>query len=46
MFILVGLYMLQPNEAAIMNLFGRYAGTDRTEGLRWTARQEKRYREL
>jgi regulator of protease activity HflC (stomatin/prohibitin superfamily) len=34
-FILVGLYMLQPNEAAILNLFGRYAGTDRTEGLRW-----------
>jgi regulator of protease activity HflC (stomatin/prohibitin superfamily) len=34
-FILIGLYMLQPNEAAILNLFGRYAGTDRTEGLRW-----------
>jgi regulator of protease activity HflC (stomatin/prohibitin superfamily) len=30
-----GLYMLQPNEAAIMNLFGKYSGTDRTEGLRW-----------
>jgi regulator of protease activity HflC (stomatin/prohibitin superfamily) len=34
-FILVGLYMLQPNEAAILTLFGRYAGTDRTQGLRW-----------
>ena len=34
-FILVGLYMLQPNEAAILTLFGRYAGTDRAEGLRW-----------
>jgi regulator of protease activity HflC (stomatin/prohibitin superfamily) len=34
-FIVVGLYMLQPNEAAILTLFGRYAGTDRTEGLRW-----------
>jgi regulator of protease activity HflC (stomatin/prohibitin superfamily) len=33
--IFVGLYMLQPNEAAILNLFGKYAGTDRTEGLRW-----------
>jgi len=34
-FILVGLYMLQPNEAAILTLFGRYAGTDREAGLRW-----------
>ncbi len=32
---LVGLYVLQPNEAAILTLFGRYVGTDRTEGLRW-----------
>jgi hypothetical protein len=30
-----GLYTLQPNEAAIMTLFGQYAGTDRAEGLRW-----------
>jgi regulator of protease activity HflC (stomatin/prohibitin superfamily) len=34
-FILIGLYMLQPNEAAILTLFGKYAGTDRSEGLRW-----------
>ncbi len=34
-FFLVGLYMLQPNEAAILTLFGRYVGTDRNEGLRW-----------
>jgi regulator of protease activity HflC (stomatin/prohibitin superfamily) len=34
-FILVGLYMLQPNEAAILTLFGRYSGTDRSAGLRW-----------
>jgi regulator of protease activity HflC (stomatin/prohibitin superfamily) len=33
--ILAGLYMLQPNEAAIVTLFGRYMGTDRGEGLRW-----------
>jgi len=33
--ILVGLYMQQPNEARILTLFGRYTGTDRTEGLRW-----------
>jgi regulator of protease activity HflC (stomatin/prohibitin superfamily) len=34
-FILVGLYMLQPNEGAILTLFGGYAGTDREAGLRW-----------
>ena len=32
---IAGLYTLQPNEAAIMTLFGQYAGTDRAEGLRW-----------
>ena len=30
-----GLYMLQPNESAILTLFGKYIGTDRSEGLRW-----------
>ncbi len=30
-----GLYMLQPNEAAIATLFGNYRGTDRRDGLRW-----------
>ncbi len=30
-----GFYMLQPNEGGILTLFGRYAGTDRSEGLRW-----------
>jgi hypothetical protein len=34
-FVLAGLYMLQPNEAAILLLFGEYKGTDRAEGLRW-----------
>jgi regulator of protease activity HflC (stomatin/prohibitin superfamily) len=34
-FILAGLYMLQPNEGAILLLFGAYKGTDRAEGLRW-----------
>ena len=33
--LLAGLYMLQPNEAAILTLFGEYTGTDRQEGLRW-----------
>jgi regulator of protease activity HflC (stomatin/prohibitin superfamily) len=30
-----GLYMLQPNESAILLLFGQYRGSDRAEGLRW-----------
>jgi regulator of protease activity HflC (stomatin/prohibitin superfamily) len=34
-FMLIGLYMLQPNEGAILTLFGSYRGTDRTSGLRW-----------
>lgn len=34
-FMFAGLYMLQPNETAVMTLFGRYAGTDRSDGLRW-----------
>ena len=32
-FVLAGLYMLQPNEAAILLLFGAYTGTDRTPAL-------------
>jgi len=31
----VGFYMIQPNQAAALTLFGAYSGTDRTEGLRW-----------
>jgi regulator of protease activity HflC (stomatin/prohibitin superfamily) len=34
-FVQAGLYMLQPNESAILTLFGKYIGTDRSEGLRW-----------
>ncbi|UVO55549.1 SPFH domain-containing protein [Sphingomonas sp. SUN039] len=36
-FVLVisGFYMLQPNQAAAVTLFGTYKGTDRTTGLRW-----------
>ena len=30
-----GFYMLQPNEAALLSLFGDYKGTDRSQGLRW-----------
>ena len=30
-----GFYMLQPNQAASITMFGEYRGTDRTDGLRW-----------
>lgn len=30
-----GFYMIQPNQAAAITLFGAYRGTDRNEGLRW-----------
>jgi regulator of protease activity HflC (stomatin/prohibitin superfamily) len=35
LFVLVGFYLLQPNQAAAILLFGDYRGTDRTTGLRW-----------
>ena len=31
----IGFYMIQPNQAAVLSLFGAYSGTDRSEGLRW-----------
>ena len=34
-FIAGGFFMLQPNQAAAITLFGDYRGTDRTTGLRW-----------
>ena len=30
-----GFYMIQPNQAAAITLFGAYRGTDRANGLRW-----------
>ncbi|WP_431358096.1 SPFH domain-containing protein [Sphingomonas anseongensis] len=38
LFVLVipGFYMLQPNQAVAITLFGDYRGTDRVTGLRWT----------
>lgn len=33
--IISGFYMLNPNEAAAIQLFGSYKGTDRNTGLRW-----------
>lgn len=35
-FVLCGFYLLQPNQAVVITLFGDYRGTDRTTGLRWT----------
>ncbi|PKQ00781.1 MAG: hypothetical protein CVT74_02410 [Alphaproteobacteria bacterium HGW-Alphaproteobacteria-13] len=33
--ILCGFYLINPNEAAAIQLFGSYKGTDREAGLRW-----------
>lgn len=30
-----GLYMVEPNQAAVLSLFGKYVGTDKSNGLRW-----------
>lgn len=30
-----GFFMIQPNQTAVVTLFGAYSGTERTEGLRW-----------
>jgi regulator of protease activity HflC (stomatin/prohibitin superfamily) len=35
LFVLCGFYLLQPNQAAAILLFGSYKGTDRINGLRW-----------
>jgi regulator of protease activity HflC (stomatin/prohibitin superfamily) len=34
-FLLVGFFMVQPNTGVVLQLFGRYVGTSRDEGLRW-----------
>ncbi|HXH53768.1 MAG TPA: SPFH domain-containing protein [Sphingomicrobium sp.] len=34
-FVAAGFYMLQPNQAAAITLFGDYRGSDRATGLRW-----------
>jgi regulator of protease activity HflC (stomatin/prohibitin superfamily) len=35
-FLLKGFFQVAPNEAQVMQLFGRYVGSVREEGLRWT----------
>ncbi len=32
---LIGLYTVQPNQAAVLSLFGKYVGTVKENGLRW-----------
>ena len=34
-FCLVGLYMVEPNQSAVLSLFGKYVGTVSEAGLRW-----------
>ena len=35
LFCLFGLYMVEPNQAAVLSLFGKYIGTVKDNGLRW-----------
>ena len=32
---LIGFYMVEPNQAAVVSLFGKYVGTVKDNGLRW-----------
>lgn len=34
-FLLLGLFVVNPNEARVLQLFGRYVGTVKTPGLQW-----------
>ncbi|HLS84448.1 MAG TPA: SPFH domain-containing protein [Arenimonas sp.] len=34
-FLMCGLYMVEPNQAAVLSLFGKYVGTVKEQGLRW-----------
>lgn len=36
-FCIAGLYMVEPNQAAVLNLFGKYIGTVKDGGLRWNS---------
>ena len=35
LFMLGGLYVMEPNYSAVLQFFGSYVGTDRSTGLRW-----------
>ena len=34
--LLCGFFMVEPNQAAVLSLFGKYVGTSKDQGLRWT----------
>ena len=34
-FLMLGLYKVEPNQAAVLELFGKYVGTVKDNGLRW-----------
>ena len=36
-FLMFGLYKVEPNQAAVLNLFGKYVGTVKDGGLRWNS---------
>ena len=36
LFCLGGFYMVEPNQAAVLSLFGKYVGTVKDQGLRWS----------
>ena len=35
LFLMLGAYMVEPNQAAVVSLFGKYVGTVKENGLRW-----------
>ena len=35
LFMMIGLYMVEPNQAAVLSFFGKYVGTAKDNGLRW-----------
>lgn len=35
LFLMIGLYMIEPNQAAVLSFFGKYVGTAKDNGLRW-----------
>lgn len=35
-FAMVGFFIVQPNQAAVMQFFGKYVGSERNSGLRWS----------
>src|SRR5690606_33421855 len=34
-FLMAGVYKVEPNQAAVLSLFGKYVGTVKQDGLRW-----------